>query len=152
MTTVYDVPADLFIDALAKKLKESYGEGIKPPEWHEYVKTGVSRENTPQNPDWWWIRGASMLRKIYMTRSVGVQRLRNAYGSRFSATNHPAHFRKSAGQIIRKLLIQMETAGLVESTKGKGRRITGSGRSLLDNIAHSVKKNLEKEIPALQKY
>ncbi|MHA1143285.1 MAG: 30S ribosomal protein S19e [Candidatus Helarchaeota archaeon] len=151
MTTVYDIPADAFIEAMAKELKEKH-EAVKPPEWSEYVKTGVSKENIPENPDWWYVRGASILRKIYIRPNVGVQHLRNAYGSRYRRNKMPAHFRKGAGKIIRKLLIQMEEAGLVEKSEGKGRRISRNGRSVMDRVAHSVKKSLEKEIPALQKY
>lgn len=151
MTTVYDVPPGLFIDALAQKLKKDY-QTIKPPEWAEYVKTGVSKEQIPTDPDWWYVRGASMLRKIYIKQQVGVQRLRNAYGGKYRRNKRPSRFRKGAGQIIRKLLIQLEQAGLVEKVSKSGRKISSVGRSFLDSTAHSVKKALVKEIPELQKY
>ena len=43
---------------------------------------------------------------------------------------------------IRKILQQLEAAGLVEKTKD-GRILTSKGRSLLDKLAAQVRKNLE---------
>ncbi len=52
--TVRDVPAVLFIEALAKQLKSS-GK-IEQPAWHDLVKTSSARELPPQNPDWFYVR------------------------------------------------------------------------------------------------
>ena len=65
MTTAYDVTADTLINRMATELK-SIPE-ILPPDWAPFVKTGVSRELPPENPDWWYIRSAAVLRKyIYV--------------------------------------------------------------------------------------
>ncbi|RLF60904.1 MAG: 30S ribosomal protein S19e, partial [Thermoplasmata archaeon] len=64
MTTVYDVPAKDLIDAVAQKLKKI--ESIVEPEWSGIVKTGAHKENPPLEKDWWHIRCASILRKIYI--------------------------------------------------------------------------------------
>ena len=48
MTTIYDVPADSLISELAKELKEN--KKINPPEWAQFVKTGVHKERRPENP------------------------------------------------------------------------------------------------------
>ena len=78
MTTVYDVPADLLIKRVAEKLKSM----VKPPEWAKYVKTGVHKQRAPEQEDWWYIRLASILRRVYIDGPVGIERLRTYYGGR----------------------------------------------------------------------
>ncbi|MHA1785803.1 MAG: 30S ribosomal protein S19e [Candidatus Helarchaeota archaeon] len=151
MTKVYDVPADALIDELSKVLKANYNE-ITPPQYADFVKTGSHVEKQPTNPDWWYIRASSILRKIYLRPETGVQRLRNAYGGKIKGRHKPEHFRKSSGAIIRKILQQLEEAGLVTTLKAKGRKLTNKGISLLDKTANEIKLRLNKEIPALQKY
>ena len=148
MVTVYDVPADKLIQKTAEKLKEM---DIEVPEWADFVKTGVSRERRPEQDDWWYIRCASILRKIYIYGPVGVSRLRTAYGGRKNRGHEPEHFYKGSGNIIRKALQELEKLGLVEKTP-EGRVVTSKGRSFLDNIAKEVRDEIINEIPALAKY
>ncbi len=151
MTTVYDVPADILIDRLSKYLKENVRE-VRPPEWAAYVKTGSHVERAPHNPDWWYVRAASILRKLYIKGPIGVSRLRKLYGGRKRRGVKPAHFRKAGGSIIRHILQQLEEAGLAEKDGNKGRVLTPKGRSLLDAMAARIKRELEREIPELKAY
>jgi len=149
VATVYDVPADILINKVAEKLKEF--EEIKPPEWAKFVKTGVHKERAPEQDDWWYIRVAAILRKVYINQPVGLERLRTAYGGRKRRGVEPPKFRKGSGSIIRKALQQLENAGLLKKTD-EGRVVTPKGRTLLDKTASEIKKELVNEIPALAKY
>ncbi len=149
MATVYDVPADLLIQRVAEKLKEM--EEFKPPEWAAFVKTGVHKERAPEQPDWWYIRVAAIFRKVYTDGPVGIERLRTVYGGRKRRGVEPPKFRKGSGSIIRKALQQLEKAGFVRQTS-EGRVVTPQGRSFLDKTAAELKRELVKEIPALEKY
>lgn len=140
MTTVYDVPAEPLIKKLAEKLKNEFN--IQPPEWAMWVKTGVHKERPPENPDWWYIRVASVLRRVYMRGPIGVSRLRKFYGGKRDRGSKPYRRVKGSGSIARKALQQLEEIGLVEKKEGKGRVITPKGQSLLDNIAHEVAKEI----------
>jgi len=151
MTTAYDVPADTLIDRLSGYLKESVTE-IQPPEWSGYVKTGRHAERAPQNPDWWYVRSASIMRKLYMKGPVGVSRLRNEYGGRRRRGVRPAHFAKAGGNAIRTILQQLEQAGLAQKEGVKGRTVTGKGRSLLDAVSTQIKRELDRESPELKDY
>ena len=151
MPTPYDVPASLLIERLAQYLKNNV-DPIRPPEWAPFVKTGVHKERPPDNPDWWYIRCASLLRKIYIKGPIGIQRLRSEYGGREDMGVKPEHTRKGSGAIIRNALKQLEDADLVETVDGKGRRITSKGRKLLDLLSTEIKRELEKEIPELKIY
>ena len=79
MVTVYDIPADDLIRKLAEYLKENVSE-TTPPTWAAFVKTGAHVERTPSDPDWWYVRCASILRKTYKEGPIGVSRLRKHYG------------------------------------------------------------------------
>ncbi|MFC1803501.1 30S ribosomal protein S19e, partial [Thermoproteota archaeon] len=103
MTTAYDVPADVLINKLSDYVKENMRE-VQPPEWAGYVKTGSHTERVPQSPDWWYVRTASILRKLYMNGPIGVSKLRKYYGGRKRRGVRPAHFAKAGGNIIRKIL------------------------------------------------
>ncbi len=151
MTTVYDVPADVLIERLAEYIKGNLRE-VKPPEWAAYVKTGSHVERVPQNPDWWYVRSASMLRKLYLKGPIGVSRLRKEYGGRKRRGVRPAHFRKAGGAIIRRILQQLEAAGLVAKADKEGRIISPKGRSLLDAMATQIKRELVREMPELKVY
>lgn len=151
MTTPHDVPASKFIEKLANYLKENVDE-VTSPSWASIAKTGSHVQRLPQNPDWWYIRCASLLRKIYVHGPIGLERLRADYGGRKDFGVKPEHVVKAGGAIIRKALQQLEAAGLIETLKTQGRRITREGRKLLNEIAEELSKELVKEIPELEKY
>jgi small subunit ribosomal protein S19e len=137
VSTVYDVPADQLIPRIAEELKKA--KEVTPPEWTQYVKTGAHKEKPPTNPDWWYIRCASILRRLYVKGPSGVARLRTAYGGRKRRGVRPNLFWKGSGHIIRTALQQLERAGLVEHDKGTGRRLSNKGRSFLDKLAHMMR-------------
>lgn len=137
MVSVKEVEADKLILAVANKLKQE--KELKPPIYVSFVKTGVSKERPPQREDWWWIRTASVLRKIYLYRNTGVNRLRNIYGSRKSRGHKPEHKYKASGAIIRNILQQLERIGFLKTEKGKGRIVTQKGKVFLDEVAKSIK-------------
>ncbi len=151
MVTALEVPADLLIERVAEKLRKM--PQIRPPAWAYYVKTGAHKERLPDNPDWWYYRAASILRKLYKRgRPVGIERLRTAYGGRVNRGVAPERFMKGSGSIVRKILQQLERAGLVRKVRGKGRVLTEQGRSLLDNTAYEIMKELAERKPELKKY
>jgi ribosomal protein S19E (S16A) len=47
---------------------------------------------------------------------------------------------------------QLETAGLIEADKNKGRIMTKDGRRTLDKLAAEIQEELEKKMPELKKY
>ena len=151
MTTVYDVPADALIERLSDYIKGNVNQ-VQPPEWAAYVKTGPHVERAPLDPDWWYVRTASMMRKLYIKGPVGVSRLRKDYGGRQRQGVRPAHFRKAGGNILRSILQQLEAAGLVSKVGIKGRVVTPKGRSLLDAMSAQIKRELNREKPELREY
>ena len=151
MPTVYDVPADELIKRTAQYLHDNFGD-INPPSWAIYVKTGSYLDKPPQDPDFWYIRSASLLRKIYVNRVIGVDHLKKEYGGRTRKGTVGKHKKSGGGTIIRNILKQLEKVGLVETINRQGRKVTQKGTSILDSLAGEVLKNLEKETPGLEKY
>lgn len=140
MVTVYDVIANDLIEVAAEHLDEEVEE-VEQPEWSYFVKTAVNKERNPQQEDWWYLRSAAVLRKVYMDGPAGVEKLRSAFGSRMRDGTKTEHFYKASGKIIRTILQQLGEAGLVELVEGKGRKITPEGQSLLDNLSYEVANN-----------
>lgn len=150
MTTVFDVPPSPLINKVGQKLKADSKFAV--PEWARFAKTGVHREKTPTQPDWWWTRVAAIARKVYTQGPIGVMHLSAEYGGTRDRGGKPNKARLGSRSIVRAALQQLEEAGFVASIKGKGRTITGAGKKLLDNSAHEVAKELEAKIPGLAKY
>ena len=136
MTTVYDVPPNDLIAAVAQELKAA-GK-VQPPAWAEFAKTGVNREMPPTNPDWWFVRCASVLRRIYIDGPVGVSRLRSFYGGKHRKGVATGFFCKGSGSVARESLQQLEKAGYVKKIK-KGRQMTPEGQAYLDSVAQKIK-------------
>lgn len=135
---VYQVPAEELIEALTDYIKKNV-KTVRPPEWAYFVKTGVHAERPPTDPDWWYKRAASILRKLYVKGPVGVSRLRSEYGGRKRRGVKPAHHYDGSANILRKVMQQLEEAGFVEKTP-KGRALTSKGRTLLNTIAREIAK------------
>lgn len=149
MTTVYDVPAEMLVNNVAQKLKDE--NKVTPPEWALFAKTGAHKELPPDNPDWWFVRCGSILRRIYIDGPVGISRLRSFYGGRHRNGVVGIHFSKGSGSVIREALQQLEKAGFVKSQK-TGRTVSPQGMSFLNNAAHEVKTKLIESNAALAKY
>lgn len=150
MTTVFDVPSKEFVEAVAKKLQDD--KSIVIPEANVYTKTGVCRENPPMEKNWWHMRCASILRKIYVNSVIGVEHLRAEYGGNRDRGSKPNRAMSGSGSVVRRAIQQLEKAGYVTKIKGKGRTLTSKGRSFLDNTANEVLKNVDTSYPDLKKY
>ena len=70
VVTVKDVTADKFIGAFSQHLKRQGKFEI--PKWADVVKTGKAKELPPIDPDWLYVRAASMVRKVYVRGGSGV--------------------------------------------------------------------------------
>ena len=149
MTTVYDIPADMLIKRVAEELKKN--PQIQPPDWAAFAKTGVHKQMPPENDDWWYLRAAAILRRIYTDGPVGTQRMRSAYGGKRDRGSAPYQFRRGSGSIVRKIFQQLEATGYVARSSA-GRTITPAGRSFLDNVAHSLKEEAAEVAPQLANY
>lgn len=136
MVSARDADQQRLVEKAADELKKS----MKAPDWAKYVKTGMSRERPPENTDWWYVRSASVLRKVYFDGPVGVSRLRSFYGGLHRRGHKPAHFAKGSGKILRVILQDLEKAGLVkQAEKRKGRTVTPQGQKLLDGVAKNIR-------------
>lgn len=133
MTSMHDSNIQKTLENAAEKLKSN----LKTPEWAKFVKTSCGKDRTPDK-EYWHIRGASILRQIYLKGPIGTSKLKKKYGCKKNRGVKPEQFRPGTGKIIRNLLQQLESAGLVtKQNKGvhKGRIITGKGKSLMDQSA-----------------
>ena len=133
MVTVYNVKASDVIILAAERLHDK----LKKPAYMDFVKSGSGRERLPSDPNFWYVRSASILRQVYMNGPVGVSRLRTKYGKKQEHVVHKKHHVRAGGSIIRDSMIELEKAGYVKNTKA-GRVITPAGKSFMDKICKEV--------------
>mmetsp|Transcript_28878 Transcript_28878/g.42932 ORF Transcript_28878/g.42932 Transcript_28878/m.42932 type:complete len:150 (-) Transcript_28878:397-846(-) len=133
---VRDVPAKDFIAAYAEHLKNS--DKFELPVWSDLVKTAVFKELAPYGDDWYYIRAASIARKVYLRPGLGVGQLRKWYGGSYRKGARTEHFRKANAGIIRSVLLQLGEMKVVEAHPNGGRRMSRVGQQDLDRIAGAV--------------
>mmetsp|Transcript_121690 Transcript_121690/g.190931 ORF Transcript_121690/g.190931 Transcript_121690/m.190931 type:complete len:161 (+) Transcript_121690:66-548(+) len=131
--TVKDVEASKFISAFAQHLKRQGRFEI--PKWADVVKTGKRKELPPSDPDWLYVRTASLVRKIYIRGGSGVGAFTKVYGGQQRRGTCTKVFATGSGKIIRYILQQLEEMGLVEQDEEGGRKITKEGQRELDTVA-----------------
>lgn len=136
MVSIVDCDAQKHIRITADELKKH----IKQPEWSLFVKTGVSKERPPEQKDWWYLRAASLLRRIYIDGPIGVQKLRSYYGGRHRRGHKPSRFAEGGGKVLRVILQDLEKVGFVnKADKKKGRIISSQGEKFLMTTAKMTK-------------
>jgi len=151
LPTPYNVPASVFIQRLAKYIKDNV-DHVQPLPWSSLVKTSAHTQRQPEDSEWWFTRAASILRKIYVYGPIGTEHLRADYGGRKRKGVSREHVKKGGGSNVRKIMQQLEAAGLIEPSKNKGRIMTKEGRQTLDRLAAEIQEELEKKQPELKKY
>ena len=88
--------------------------------------------------EWWYKRAAAVLRSVYIKGPIGTSKLRTKYGGKKNRGYKPEKFYRGSGKIIRTVLQQLETSGLIiQQQKGvhKGRVVTPKGKIFLDKLS-----------------
>lgn len=150
MTHPTDVPPAALLPKLADELKAQ--KMVQPPVWAAFVKTGVHKQRAPTQVDWWYLRSASVLRKVYLHGTTGVARLSSDYGGKRDRGSAPYHARTGSRAVLREIVHQLEKSGLLQVYKNRGRRLSPAGRKLLDTTSRTVLKGLAETRPELAKY
>ena len=150
MVTIYDVPADALIEAVAARLEDRIDE----PEWVEFTKSGAGKELPPEQEDFWYVRSASLLRKVAQNEPIGIERLATEYGSKKRGSNRyivrPGEHEGGSRKLIRASLQALEDEGLVTTAAGEGRRLSDDGEAFLTEVATKVFEDLDR--PELERY
>ena len=113
------------------KIKE-----VQAPDWAVFVKTGAHKERPPVQENWWQLRSASVLLKVNKFGPVGVNRLSKQYGGRKNRGHKPEKKYPGSRNIVRKVLQQLEKAGLVQANKNgsAGKVLTKKGKDLVKKV------------------
>ncbi len=149
MVDVKKVPVDLLLKELSRKLSEDMG--ISKPDWTQYLKAGVHREKSWDDDNWYYIRLASILRKLYLRGRIGISRLSSEYGGPVDSGSKRYHPSRGSRFIIRDMFHTLENLGLVAKQK-EGRGLTAAGQKLLNEVAKEILTKLAETNPELKKY
>ena len=102
MSSVKDVDQQLFVVGFADFLKKS-GKMVVP-EWADLIKLSRFNEQGPHNPDWFFVRAASVARHLYIRAPAGVGAFTKIYGARKRNGSAPSHFMRSSQSVSRRVL------------------------------------------------
>ena len=134
--TIRDVRAVRWIKVMAKHLK---AEGkLFVPNCAEYIKTSHGRERAPANPDWYYIRAAAVLRRIYLRPGVGLGGLAKVFANKKNRGSQPEITCPAARGPLHWVCKSLEGLKLVAKGKESGRVLTQTGRKRCDTIASNV--------------
>ena len=140
--SIYVVQPEKLVEAIAEKLKE-FPE-ISPPKGSEFWKTAFFKELAPSDSEnFWYIRCASLLRKVKKFGPIGVSKLRKFYGGRNRKGKGLHHSARGSGKIIRVALQQLEKANLIKMKEKQGRVLSSEGTSLLERTASGIMRSKE---------
>lgn len=135
--SIYVIQPEKLVEAIAEKLKE-YPE-ISPPKGSEFWKTAFFKELAPSDSEnFWYIRCASLLRKVKKFGPIGVSKLRKFYGGRNRKGKGLHHSARGSGKIVRVALQQLEKANLIKMKEKQGRVLSSEGTSLLERTAYVI--------------
>merc|ERR1712136_459199 len=138
MSSVKDVDQQKFVVGFADFLKKSGKMTV--PEWADLIKLSRFNEQGPHNPDWFYVRAASMARHLYIRAPAGVGSFTKIYGARKRNGTAPSHFMRASQSVSRRVLQALESMALVEQDTNGGRRLTSQGRRDMDRIAAQINK------------
>ncbi|XP_067934965.1 small ribosomal subunit protein eS19-like [Watersipora subatra] len=133
MPGVKDVDQQKFVVALAAFFKKS-GK-MKPMNNSDIIKLAHFKQMAPNDPDWFYVRAASIARHLYMRAPCGVGGFTKIYGGSKNRGTRPSLYCRGSGNVARKILQQLEGLKMVEQHEDGGRRLSSTGRRDLDRIA-----------------
>src|SRR2546427_13238313 len=99
MTTAFDLPAMPLLERIASHLA-SEGK-VAAPDWAPFARTGVHTEKAPVRKDWWFLRAAAILRKVYILGPIGTSRLSAEFGGARHGGAAPQKPRKGGRNHVR---------------------------------------------------
>jgi small subunit ribosomal protein S19e len=142
---VEEVCAVKFIETLSVSLRDV--KKITRPAETEYIKTGHRQELSPTNPDWYYIRVASVLRRLYTEQISHPDKVKHGFGTMWFARvyggaknngHKPSHTVTGSKSLVRRILQSLETHKLVSQMPKGGRALTPTGVAYLEEIAGKV--------------
>ncbi len=147
MVNFKDIPPEMLIRQISNKLSKE----IQEPKWAKEVKTGQHKERGPNEADWYYIRVASVLRKVATNSPIGIEKLASQYGGKVDRGSKAHHAGKGSRKVLRSALQDLEKLGYVLKSK-KGRSVSSSGTKLLNSAAKNASAALKEKVPAIEKY
>lgn len=108
------------------------------PEYVDLIKTAKFKELAPTDPDWFYVRCASILRRLYHHSPAGIGSICRIYGGRQRHGVRPSHFCRADGSATRKAVQALEAIKMIERHADGGRKLSSQGQRDLDRIAAQI--------------
>ena len=149
MADVKKAPTQKLINKMAEAFSED--KRLESPDWLRYVKAGIHKEKAWEQPDWYYRRLASTLRKVYVMGPIGISRLSAEYGGRVDSGSRMYHPGTGSRAIVRHMLETLEKIGYVKKNQ-RGRQISPQGQAFIDKAVNGVMKAVVETDKSMEKY
>merc|ERR1711890_109908 len=100
----------------------------------DIVKTATHKEYSPYSEDWYYIRAASIARKVYLRQYTGVGGLKKVYGGAGRRGTLRQKYMKASGGLIRHILQQLEEMQVIEKCDAGVVRVVAESRATANRI------------------
>ncbi|OAG31315.1 small subunit ribosomal protein S19e [Nematocida displodere] len=134
-----------FIATLSKALEDE--KKITPPADTAHIKTGHGRQIAPEEENWYFVRTASILRKLYIEELTNPEKSRHGFGTMWFARvyggaknngHKPSHVVSGSKSLVRRILQSLEGLKFVSQIPNGGRKLTATGLSYLGEVANKA--------------
>lgn len=118
-TRIFEVQPTAFIDTLSSYLKEN--TLLTVPEYIDIIKTSHGKENAPANPDWLYVRAASVFRRFLVAQikhePITLGRLASAYGCKKDRGARPGKRARASRGHLKSILDDFMARGWIVRTE-----------------------------------
>ncbi|XP_037955813.1 40S ribosomal protein S19-like [Teleopsis dalmanni] len=135
-----------FIVLLTINLKKS--KKLKMPADAILFKAGKCKKLIPINADWFYLRCASILRRMYKRGPIGIGKLREMYGGRRRRAFRPRYFSIVADGLLIVVLKALSQAKMIKFVPG-GRTLTYRAQRKIYRLAQIIA-HVDREILAIK--
>ncbi|KAI5148369.1 small subunit ribosomal protein S19e [Enteropsectra breve] len=109
MDSVFRVQPKPLINAIVDTLKSN--GNISLPENHDIIKTGHGKQYSPENPDWYYVRMAAIVRQAMRFGTVSRKGLAHRYGIRKNRGVRPTKFARASDFVNHSAIEELKKIG-----------------------------------------
>ncbi|KAM0681100.1 Rps19ep [Glugoides intestinalis] len=135
MESVYRVKAIPLVAAIKETLKNM--SEIELPKNHDLIKTSHGKQYSPEDPNWFYTRMASVVRAAMRKGSVSLKGLARKYSCRKNAGVRPSRYSKGSDFVIQSAIEQLVKIGWF-SFSNKKDVLTKTAKEVLGEILEKV--------------
>lgn len=135
MEQAYRVKAAPLIEAIKETLKSK--NDIKLPENYDLIKTSHGKQYSPEDPNWFYVRMASIVRTVMCKGSVSLKTLARKHSCRKNGGVRPSRYAKASDFVNASAVEQLIKIGWF-NFQSKNDILTSNAKEVLGEIIEKI--------------